>query len=63
MRLNIRRIRREKDITQAALSVKSGVSRARISSLEQGTANDTTASTLVKIADALGVSVSDLFLD
>lgn len=63
MRLNIRKIRRERDITQEELSEKTGISRATISALEQGSVSNTTANTLVKIADALGVSIRDLFLE
>ena len=63
MRLNIRKLRRDRDITQEELSEKTGISRATISTLEQGTATNTTANTLVKIADALGVSIRDLFLE
>lgn len=62
MRLNLRNVRRQKDITQEALAEMSGVSRATISYLESGVATDTTVGTLTKLADALGVPVSDLFL-
>lgn len=62
MELNLRRVRRSLDITQEELSRKSGVSRATISTLENGTATDTTVGTITKLAEALGVNVSDLFL-
>lgn len=62
MELNLRRVRRSLDITQEELSRKSGISRATISTLESGTATDTTVGTITKLAEALGVNVSDLFL-
>lgn len=62
MRLNLRNVRRRMDITQEDLAEKSGVSRATISYLESGAATDTTVSTLTKLADALGLEVSELFL-
>ena len=62
MRLNLRNVRRRLDITQERLSELSGVSRATISYLESGVATDTTVGTLTKLADALGIPVSELFL-
>ena len=62
MRLNLRNVRRSLDVTQEDLAKKSGVSRATISYLESGAATDTTVSTLTKLADALGIDVSALFL-
>ena len=62
MKLNLRSVRRSMDVTQEELAAKSGVSRATISYLESGAATDTTVSTLTKLADALGIKVSDLFL-
>ena len=59
----VREIREEKKITQEELSAKSGVSRATIWALEtkEGTAN-TTTKTLLRLAEALGVELDDLFL-
>mgnify|MGYP003292697856 CR=1 FL=1 len=62
MMLNLRAVRRQKDITQNELAKKSGVSRATISYLESGVATDATVSTLTKLASALGISVRELFL-
>lgn len=62
MQLNLRHVRRSLNVTQDALSKKSGVSRATISYLESGAATDTTVGTLTKLADALGIEVSALFL-
>ena len=62
MRLNLRNVRRQLDVTQEDLAKKSGVSRATISYLESGAATDTTVGTLTKLAEALGIEVSALFL-
>ena len=64
MRLKLREIRRAKDITQDQLSELSGVGRTTIIQLESGEREDTSVSTLLKLAEALECSVSDLiFLD
>ena len=61
MKFRIRELREEKCLTQTALSEKSNVSRATIWKLESGEDEITTTTTLMKIADALGVEVTDLF--
>ena len=61
MEYRVKEIRKERGLTQVQLSKKSGVSRAIIWGLERGDAV-TTTKTLVKLADALGVKVDDLFL-
>ena len=48
-------------MTQEALSEKAGVSRAIISRLESGEEVVTTTETLLKIANALGCRVSEIF--
>lgn len=62
MELRIRVFREELNLTQGELARKSGVSRATISGLENGTIAVTTTDTLIKIATALGKKVSDIFL-
>ena len=57
----IKEIRNEKGMSQEELSVKSGISRTIISGLESGTRTNTSADTLLKIADALGVGVEEIF--
>ena len=57
----IKEIRNEKGMSQEELSVKSGISRTIISVLESGTRTNTSAGTLLKIADALGVGVEEIF--
>lgn len=62
MELRIKDFREEMQLTQRELAQKSGVSRATISGLENGTIMVTTTDTLIKIAAALGKKVSDIFL-
>ncbi|MBC5723603.1 MULTISPECIES: helix-turn-helix domain-containing protein [Eubacteriales] len=59
MKLDIKRIRKEKGISQEELAEKSGVSRPTISNLENNPDAVTTTDTLQKIALALDVKVSD----
>ena len=49
-------------LTQEELAEKADVSRTIISGLETGAITVTTTGTLVKIANALGKKVSDIFL-
>ena len=58
----IREIRESKGMSQAELCEKSGITRATIWKLETKADEVTTSSTLLKIADALGVTVGELFL-
>jgi transcriptional regulator with XRE-family HTH domain len=62
MKLNLRNVRRSKNVTQEELAEKSGVSRATISYLETGVAVDTTVGTLTKLAQALEIGVGELFM-
>ena len=48
-------------MTQEELAAKSGVSRTTIVAIESGEEKNVLASTLLKIADALGVTVQDIF--
>ncbi len=61
MGYKIREFREKQGMTQEELSQKSGISRAVIVSLENNDATSTTTKTLHKIAQALGVSISDIF--
>ena len=62
MGYRIREIRENIGMSQTELSEKSGVTRATIWKLETGDNEVTTSKTLVAIADALGVTVGELFL-
>lgn len=62
MPYKIREARIENGMTQEELAEKSGVSRATISKLEQGELPSTKVDTLVRLAEALGRTVGDIFL-
>lgn len=62
MKYRIKELREEKRMTQEELSEKSGVSRSIISKLEQEKPVNMLTYTLSKIASALDVKVSSLFL-
>jgi transcriptional regulator with XRE-family HTH domain len=55
----LRRIRRERDLSQEALAALAGVARNHMSELERGR-RDPRLSTLVQIADALGIGLGEL---
>ena len=61
MGYRIREIREAQGLSQSELAEKSGIARATIWRLETGENEETTTKTLLKIADALGVTVSELF--
>lgn len=63
MKFRIDELRRCKNISQIDLSRRSGVSRATIIALENGSKKNTTVDTLLKIADALEVEIDDLFTE
>lgn len=61
MQNKLKEIRKEKGLTQVQLATKSGVSRMTIIGLESGRATVTKTDTLLKLAEALGVTVSQIF--
>lgn len=61
MGYRIKEVREKQGITQEELSNKSGVSRVIIAQLENNDSASTTTKTLSKIAQALGVPVSQIF--
>lgn len=63
MHYKVKEIRIKNGFTQEELSRKSGVSRAIISKLECNEEVVTSTDTLKRIANALNVSVSAIFLD
>lgn len=63
MGYKIKECREQLGMSQEELSKKAKVSRTIISGLESGTIDVTTTGTLLKIAEALGKKVSDIFFD
>jgi transcriptional regulator with XRE-family HTH domain len=57
----LKQLREEAGLSQEELSLKSGVSRVTISMLETGSQTNTTANTLIKLANALDKKVADFF--
>ena len=57
----IKEAREEANMTQEELAEKAGVSRSIINGLETGRATETLASTLQKIAEAMGKKIDDIF--
>lgn len=62
MEFRVKECREKAGMSQEELAEKSGVSRTIISGLESGSITTTTTKTLLKIAEALGLKVSDIFL-
>lgn len=61
MGYKIKDLREKKKLTQEELARKSQVSRGTIAALETNKSKVTTTKTLLKIADALGTTVDNLF--
>lgn len=61
MGYKIKEIREKKQISQTELAQMSGISRATIWALENGTERTTTTRTLEKIAKALNTTIEELF--
>ena len=60
MKFNVKRFREEKGWTQSELSERSGVGRITISRMESGALEETSAGTLIKLANALECDMGDL---
>lgn len=61
MGYKIKEARQEKNMSQEELALKSGVSRATISALENGTERYVMTGTLMKLAKALGTTIDKIF--
>lgn len=61
MGYKLKEIRESKHMTQEELANKSGISRVTISAMENGVERNTTTKTLVKLAEALGVTIDRIF--
>jgi len=57
---NLRRIRRERGLTQEGLAERSGMSKSQISRLEGGKQNNPELQTVVTLGTALGASLDEL---
>ncbi len=62
MGFRIKDARKEAHMTQDELCAAANICRATLSGLESGRITTTTTDTLKRIADALGVSIGELFL-
>jgi transcriptional regulator with XRE-family HTH domain len=56
----VKEYRKQKGLTQQKLAEKTGLSFNTITKIEQGIGDSPTLKTLVKLADALGVSIDEL---
>ena len=61
MGYRLKEVREEKRMTQEELAAKSGISRQTIISIETDPNYNTTFNTLVKLSDALGISIDQIF--
>lgn len=59
---NLSEIRKAKGLTQKELAKKSGVSRVTIANIERGAVTNLKISTMLSLANALGVTVEEIFL-
>jgi transcriptional regulator with XRE-family HTH domain len=57
---NLKRLRKARNLTQQKLAQEAGVSLIVVTKVEQGFTKDPAMSSLVKLADALSVSIDDL---
>lgn len=58
---NLKILRWKKNLSQEQLSIKSGVKRSTISSIENGEVSNPGVYTAIKLAKALEVNVEDIF--
>ena len=58
---NLERIRVRKGMTQTELAEKTGISRQTINSLENNPGKSCSSATMLKIAQALEVTIDELF--
>ena len=60
MKIKLLKYREQKNLTLAALSEMTGLGTGRLSEIETGRTSDPRISTLIKIADALDVTLDEL---
>lgn len=57
----IKEFRKKSGLTQLQLAIKTGLAMTSIANLEQGVVKEPSIQTMAKIADALGLSLDELF--
>lgn len=62
MKLNVKKIRLEKGLTQEELASKSGISRASIALYESNSIDNITVKNLEALAKVLECSITELFI-
>ncbi len=62
MKLNVKKIRLEKGLTQEELASKSGISRASIALYESNSTDNITVKNLEALAKVLECSIAELFI-
>jgi len=60
---NLRRLRRDQNLTQSQLASKTGIKNSHISTMEQGDSADPKLSTVYKLINALGCTANELLQD
>ena len=60
MENNLAALRKQKNITQTELAKKAGIARSTICAIESNN-RGVTAKTMIRIAEALGVQINDIF--
>lgn len=59
---NLKKLRKEKNLSLRLLGIKSGLDHSDISKIERGIRTDVTIQTVIKLAEALEVSLDELVL-
>ncbi|MBK7207366.1 MAG: helix-turn-helix transcriptional regulator [Elusimicrobia bacterium] len=57
---NLRRLRKARGLTQQKLAQKAGVSLIVVTNVEQGLTKDPAMSSLIKLADTMGITIDEL---
>ena len=63
VRQRILNLCKERDVTLNALSVQCGITQSTLNNIVSGRNNSTTVSTIQKICDGLGITITQFFTD